>query len=577
VVKVKNVFVIFVLFTLLVSPCLAETYSGTLGNSGTNYTYYSGTGSQNSVTSPIKYLLVNNIENSGILKSVIGYSLNANVKVLNLTANAPSSAQIPVTIRIGDINTDASNEPTKIDGQIVGTGTLGYQEIYNTATPPVIQATYLYLVVDSWNVSGLSGNKILYLQYDISQIYGLKSKLLGSLENDNAPANAIYIGAKFPSIYVNMPSSTTYGWSYLKDISVAAHYSVEDEKGLGLQGTITKTSSQSQGLIFDGVTGALLASEYGVTSSVFNFTTLDQPIIISIRDSVGSKYNSSVLFGLAIPTTTPTPSGTPVTPSNPIAPGYVRSMAECVDGTTNGRMGGCAVSLRDVESDTWANSTDAGWGYGYYWIDTLPNHTIDAYGVLSGYSPVSRTGEPASGTRMIELVMWDISLPGPSTSGMVVLNVLANDIESGYALPGATVQVKDGATGITYTETTPTSGTARFEVTNKSTSYITVKKYGYVSKTVTLETSDFGPDTKRVELERATVTTGPTPTIPVGGVTTAVTVDPVGTPDPAGGPSGYSNAKGQQMMDYLAAHGMDLVQLCFLVTILGLMGIKLGK
>lgn len=460
-----------------------------------------------------------------------------------------------------------------ITGDPIGGGTIGYQRKYNYLGTQ-IGGGYVYIVLDWWNVTGLSGAYYLKAVYDQNALYN--STIVGVSANTNAEP-ALDAGILSPIMASASPYALNGSFIWNKVLTRTGSYTVTKPLGIGISGYVNKVGNSR--IFITDTAGSIVSSEMTLNNANFSFQAAQEQIIISLLTPEMQWYNSSILFAAPAPTVTPTitPSGTPVTPQNPIAPGYVRSMAECVDGTTNGRMGGCAVSLKDVEAGTWANSSTVGWDYGYYWIDTLPNHTIDAYGVLSGYSPVSRTGEPASGTRMIELVMWDISLPGPSTAGMVVLNVLANDIESGYALPGATVQVKDGATGITYTETTPTSGTARFEVTNKSTSYITVKKYGYVSKTVTLETSDFGPDTKRVELERATVTTGPTPTIPVGGVTTAVTVDPVGTPDPAGGPSGYSNAKGQQMMDYLAAHGMDLVQLCFLVTILGLMGIKLGK
>lgn len=508
---------------------------------------------------------VNDVENSQFSTSYVHYDLNPTYKA-TFDAGAPSAASTPIQLKIGS--------------HVLATGTFGYQRNYAPTWPsPTEVAGYQYIVFDTWNTTGQSGDVVTTMIYNASEVYHI---VLGAYGNQKYTA-----GASGTGYFVQAPTgfNTKAGYhTWNKNYVFLGAYSVEQRSDSMLYGNISKnvggTTYNAQALVFNSDTSNLISSEPTTSGTTYNFVALPTNLTLSSRDATGKLWNSSPLIFQSTyptPTPTPTPTGTPVGPSNPIPAGYVRSMAECVDGTTNGRMGGCDVSLKDVEAGTWANSSTVGWDYGYYWIDTLPNHTIDAYGVLSGYSPVSRTGEPASGTRMIELVMWDISLPGPSTAGMVVLNVLANDIESGYALPGATVQVKDGATGITYTETTPTSGTARFEVTNKSTSYITVKKYGYVSKTVTLETSDFGPDTKRVELERATVTTGPTPTIPVGGVTTAVTVDPVGTPDPAGGPSGYSNAKGQQMMDYLAAHGMDLVQLCFLVTILGLMGIKLGK
>lgn len=584
----RRIYVALVLLLLAaVSPVSAETVSGTLGLEGTNYTTFSG--DDNAYAEVLQPLAVagyaNDIELSGNMKSVVVFSTVASTYAMKLDTGAPSGASTTAKFIqcTGQGTNTSTGLPSQCDGgRVLGTGMVGYQRIYNTASPPVEQAGgYIYLIINSWNTAGLTGDIPFYIEYDRPSLYNLSTYKAGSFGpgsqnlNSVVPSGRVGIGYTLGNTF-HAPFPKSFYTNY-RLTSVTAAYSAADESGLGILGSITKTEGASQGVIFSGTTGAILASETTSTTNTFNFTIADQPIIISIRDATGTKYNSSVLFGPATPTPTPTGATTPVTPQNPIPAGYVRSMAECVDGTTNGRMGGCAVSLKDVEAGTWANSSTVGWDYGYYWIDTLPNHTIDAYGVLSGYSSVSRTGEPASGTRMIELVMWASTLPGPSTAGMVNLRILTNDIESGYALPQALIQVRDSATGITYSETSPTSGTAIFEVTNATMQYITVSKYGYVTKTVTFETSDFGPDTKRVELERATVTTGPTSTIPVGGVTTAVTVDPAGTPDPAGGASGYSNAKGQQMMDYLATHGMDLVELCFLVTILGLMGIRLGK
>ena len=104
-------------------------------------------------------------------------------------------------------------------------------------------------------------------------------------------------------------------------------------------------------------------------------------------------------------------------------------------------------------------------------------------------------------------------------------------------------------------------------VTNATNYQITGSKSGYLSKTININSGEGPSKTVVVELSKATVTTVPTSTIPPGGVTPAVTPDPAGAP----GDAGYSNAKGQEIMDYLASHGMELVSICFVVTILGLL------
>ena len=76
-----------------------------------------------------------------------------------------------------------------------------------------------------------------------------------------------------------------------------------------------------------------------------------------------------------------------------------------------------------------------------------------------------------------------------------------------------------------------------------------------------------------LELSKATVTAAPTSTIPPGGVTPVITQDP-NDPSLRGGDT---SLKAQEMMNWIAMNGMTLVQLCFLVTVLALMGVKLGK
>ena len=71
---------------------------------------------------------------------------------------------------------------------------------------------------------------------------------------------------------------------------------------------------------------------------------------------------------------------------------------------------------------------------------------------------------------------------------------------------------------------------------------------------------------------RLVVTTVPTaPTGPGG--TTPVHVDPN---DPSFH-GGDTSMKAQEMMNWIAMNGMTLVQLCFLVTVFALLGVKLGK
>jgi hypothetical protein len=355
-------------------------------------------------------------------------------------------------------------------------------------------------------------------------------------------------------------------------ITTLAEYSFTKPSGIGIQGNVTKTvggtNYPSRVYIFPATGESPISNDYTVTPYDFYLNTNASQIRVAILTPQSAWYNSSVLFSAGTPTPTPTPTGTPVGPENPIPAGYVRSMVQCVDGQTSGAIHGANIQLKDVDNLSWSNATarfDGTW-----WIDTLPGHTIDAYGSATGYTSVSRLALPASGSTMYELIMWPSDIP-PAPAGKVTLYVEVNDYDTGYTVPGASITVRDSS-GATQAQTTGTSGTRMFEVVNNSPCYITVTKYGYVTQTRSITTSVSGTDTVRVELMHVLVTTAPTNTIPPGGVTTAVPID-TNAPEH----TGSTNAKAQDMMNYLANNGMQIVQLCVLVTILGLLGVRLGK
>jgi len=168
------------------------------------------------------------------------------------------------------------------------------------------------------------------------------------------------------------------------------------------------------------------------------------------------------------------------------------------------------------------------------------------------------------------------------------LYVTVTDLDTGQPIAGATVSGGDNNYGTilnssAFSLTTNSQGLANVPVRNNTVVYLTAYKAGYTTLTAAVNTgTGSGGDAKVIhwfKLSKGAITVVPSmTTLPGGGYpTTQRTIDPAGTPDPAGGSSAYSSAKGQQMMDYLAMNGMDLVQLCFLVTVLGLLGIKLGK
>lgn len=535
--------ILIVALIALVSCASAETISGTV--TGTNYTQKSEVVGGGAGANWLSSLTVNDIQYSTGLKSIILFESDTST----FDSGAPSGSATPITIR-------------NVTGSNIGVGTYGYMRTFDNAGSEV--PGYQWIEFSSWDITGLTGDVPLYTNYSRSGVYNQTSHKTSS----GLPST---LGIPLFSGAVGGALGGTHLATYLFDFS--NDYTATKPGGIGINGSVTKGIYGSRVWIIDGDSGVIKTNEASVGTSQYSFTVNSQTIKISIQDSSLNWHNTSTLFtNTSAPTPTPTATQTPVTPSNPIPPGYIRSEVQCVDGQTSGAIHECDIDLKDVENDSWQNLSYEGMGsyYGTSWIDTLPNHTIDAYGAASGYTSVSRTGLPASSSKMYELIMWPSDAPA-APAGKITLYVIVNDAQSGNAITGAQVTARD-STGITQARTTGTSGTVSFQVSNSSTVWWTVYRTSYVPASGSITASAFGPDTKRVELQREVITTVPTNTIPPGGVTTAQTVNPY-SPGQNGGDTGPA---AQQMMIYLADNGMGLVQLAFMVTILAFLGVKLG-
>jgi PKD repeat protein len=262
------------------------------------------------------------------------------------------------------------------------------------------------------------------------------------------------------------------------------------------------------------------------------------------------------------------------TPNNcnlPVASGYIRTYAQTNDGMTSGGIYGSQIQMRDMEGGAWSNTTSS---EGYWCIDTLPGHSLNLYAQATGYTSTSQLGVSANGGRYY-LVLWPDYIPAPS-SGNVSLYVLVYDQQTGTPLYLSSVRV-DGNNINTILKNTGPEGQAVFTIKNQTSIHVTASKAGYNTITRTMTTSNTGPDTLMISLPRSTVTVAPTQTTGPGG-TVPTTIGPYGTPGPGGTMApGYTNNQGQLMMDFLARNGLSLVELCFFVTVLALLGVKLGK
>jgi hypothetical protein len=293
---------------------------------------------------------------------------------------------------------------------------------------------------------------------------------------------------------------------------------------------------------------------------------LENMIYISILNVDGLVWaNTTLLFTAVVPTVTPTPTTT-------IPAGYVRNNLYVWD-QNDAQISGADVDVLDVEAGTWTNHTaDAD---GWITIDTLPYHTVDIYAhypTSNIYLPNEILGLETGyyGGHNWVLVLYPYTT---TPAGFVTLYINTRNYDGKAVLTGVNLQIKNLVTGAITGESTGSTDSVSTVVTNATNYQITGSKSGYLSKTLVVNSGEGPSKTVVVELSKATVTTAPTSTIPPGGVTPVITVDP-SDPSLHGGDT---SLKAQEMMNWLAMNGMMLVQLCFLVTVFALLGIKFGK
>jgi hypothetical protein len=546
----KKITFILILFLVVLSSGIgivsAETVTGTLGTTGLNTTSYTQIYQATGGAQPasITNLYIKDIQYTSGLAYLIRFDINA---VPTFTALSPVGNTTPVLFKIGTAQ--------------IGTGTFGYQRSYVSGGTETLG--YQYLVFNSdWNGSSYTGNQAVTIEG--IPINGITYAI--SAYNSEAPP---YSGAmKF--------GTSTNGWfgnyTIQKSLTFQNDYSATKPSGIGITGYVSKNSGGTtypgRAWVFDGTTGAALSSEPTLSSTQFNFSTASGTIKIGVQDSTSAWYNSSILFS---PTPTPTPTVTP-TPAPTVEPGYVRTNVHVWD-RGGAMIHGANIDIKDIGTSTWTNSTHDADGISY--IDTLPYHQISIYGSYDIFaneflpnSLLNQDTGPAGYTYFLTLYPYESGASEGNTS----LYVEVKDASSGYYIPHANVQIVL-SNGYSYAGSTANQGSKVFLVPNNTVVRATGSASGYLPATVIGNSGTGGSMTMTINLNKQVVTSSPTTTIPPGGVTPAITIDPN---DPAlhGGDTSF---QGQEMMRYLANNGMTLVQLCFMVTILALLGFKFGK
>jgi hypothetical protein len=545
------VIALLALVSMMIAPVSAEIILGTLGGSSTGSYSYNSTPTSGAFT--LSYLGVTNIENSIGTKGYVHFDVAG--YLTSYDDATESVGNIPFEL----LNTSES------PNCVIARGTFGYQRSYDAYGVEI--PGYQWLEFDSWeNLSYITGSHSFLLVIDVNAahnpLFNAGSPYLPTSNGDMAFAGAPGVSAV--GNHLRNVELTTY-----------AEYTAVRPLGIGIEVLVTKlhggVTYPSRAYVFNGTSGEVIGNNPTVNTNNLYFSLLDQPLKIGIQDPLGNWYNTSVLFASGIPTPVPTVTPTPV-PTIPL--GYVRSIFTTIDGMTGYDIHGTNIMLRDVEAATWTNTTSD--PDGSLSIDTLPYHTINAYATYTAEAGIYSDGEllgvttPYAGTSHNYITMYPPAL-SPGT-GNTNLYITARDYDTYLLLTSASIKYTS-PTGATTIGSTGSSGTDIQNFPNNTAIIVAASKTGYKGASITVNTGTGTTKSATIYLSKATVTTAPTSTIPPGGVTPVVTQDP-NDPSLHGGDT---SMKAQEMMNWLAMHGMDLVQLCFLVTIFALLGVKLGK
>lgn len=237
------------------------------------------------------------------------------------------------------------------------------------------------------------------------------------------------------------------------------------------------------------------------------------------------------------------------------------------------------IYLNDIENGSWVNSTsDADGRLG---ITALSTHHINAYSDKEGFGDGELLNQLASGLSY-PLIMFPSNVTNVSAGNVTLYINVIDTWAPGTPVSGATVSITYAWPAIQY-GTTNEAGMISFTVPNNTVIQVAANKAGYtgVSDSVNSGTGSGGEASvsKTLYITKKTVTTAPTATtLPGGGTPTPqVTYLPHCDPSAADYDEALCRAsKGGVGLNLLADYMDDLILLCIFVTIMYLLGFKLG-
>ena len=448
---------------------ISETIGASGGGYGTNF-----------------YIIrVNEIQYWNGVSAIIRYD-NGNRPTYSTT---DASASTPVNIYNG--------------ATFLSSGTVGYQRLYHPITTTEIDG-FEYVVINAYtNFTSLTGDKDLTLSFNNALLNNMN---IVGYKNSVYPA---VNGGWSPIIFVNPNWFTIPGiYQMNANVNFINQYNATKPSGLGITGNLQKTINgvnyPSKGVIYDGITDAVLASESGYTTTDLAFNIIASQIKVSSQTIIGT-VNSSILF------------------SGIVGNGTVNIQVQ--DAYTGALIPNSAFQIRDSVNGVWTNQTTTT-GLGTYTIGISP--IVSQFATANGYQNLTQnTVTLTSGTTDY----FNMQLSGVAgivnrTNVIVYTKVSPTGGISSIPLEGVYTVVKDTVNGTTsFTDYSNSAGISNFELNTNLTYTFTSSKTGYLTTTQTLNTGTTNPYLVYQYLISKNVIS-PTPTLP----TPYPTATPTGVP-----------------------------------------------
>jgi hypothetical protein len=248
-----------------------------------------------------------------------------------------------------------------------------------------------------------------------------------------------------------------------------------------------------------------------------------------------------------------------------------------------------AIQLHDIENNSWRNTSDTNGGWAY--ITTLVGHHINAYAQAAGYQDADRLNDLAASGVPYPINMAPTGIinntPGNITLYVSVKNILTN---APIKKAGVTIFGVAGGEQLKYTGD---NGVTSFIVPNKTLLSISVSDPAYQGASKGYTTgSEVGGGSTSETVSFLLYPIGVTPTQPNATPTPTITVcDQNGchvvTPSPTStilpgceppneNSAACASAHNDYNMNMLSGYAEMLIMLCIFVTVMYLLGIKLG-